>query len=68
MTDDLKTTADLAREWRCSPRKIRKAAAELGVGVDFGGRAGYRYNAADVVAIWNSMKPVVVPQRRRRVS
>lgn len=63
------TTADLAARYRCSPRKIRKAAADLGLGVDLGGRAGYRYSEADAEALWNSLRPVqTVPQRRRRAS
>lgn len=62
------TTADLATRWRCSERKVRKVAAELGVGADLGGRAGYRYTEAEAEALWKSLQPVqaVAPRRRRR--
>jgi hypothetical protein len=60
------TTADLAERLRCSERKIRKAAAVLGIGIDLGGRAGYRYTEAEADALWESMRPVQPVERRRR--
>lgn len=60
------TTADLAERLRCSERKVRKAAAALGIGVDLGGRAGYRYTEAEADALWNSLRPVQAVERRRR--
>jgi hypothetical protein len=60
------TTADLAERLRCSERKVRKAAGQLGIGVDLGGRAGYRYTEAEADALWNSLRPVQTVERRRR--
>jgi hypothetical protein len=60
------TTADLATRLRCSERKVRKAAATLGIGVDLGGRAGYRYTEAEADALWESLRPVQTVERRRR--
>jgi hypothetical protein len=60
------TTADLAERLRCSERKIRKAAAALGIGADLGGRAGYRYTEAEADALWESLRPVQTVERRRR--
>lgn len=60
------TTADLAERLRCEPRKVRKAAAALGIGVDLGGRAGYRYTEAEADALWESLRPVQAVERRRR--
>lgn len=62
------TTAEVAEQLRISPRKVRKQSAELGLGIEVGGRAGYRYNQADVDALWDSMRPVqpVAAKRRRR--
>lgn len=64
------TTAEVAEQLRISSRKVRKQSAELGLGINVGGTAGYRYNQADVDALWESMRPVqhVAPKRRRRSS
>lgn len=65
----LHTTAEVAETLRVSPRKIRKTAAELGLGIEVGGRAGFRYTDDDVAALIESMRPVQpVPARRRRRS
>ena len=60
------TTEDLASRLRCSERKVRKAAAALGIGVNLGGRAGYRYTEAEADALWDSLRPVQTVERRRR--
>lgn len=61
------TTAEVAARLRVGPRKIRKVAQELGVGLDMKGRAGWRYTEADVEAIMDALRPVqAVPVRRRR--
>lgn len=67
----MKTTAEVAELFRCSPRKVRKMAAELGLGIDLGGRAGFRYTDADIAALEQDMRPaapVTVTRRRRRAS
>lgn len=60
------TTTDLAERLRCSERKVRKAAKALGIGVNLGGRAGYRYTEAEADALWDSLRPVQTVERRRR--
>jgi hypothetical protein len=62
------TTADLATEFRISPKTIRRKAAELHLGIDLGGRAGFRYSEADRRRFIESLKPepAVTPRRRRR--
>lgn len=60
------TTADVAEQLRISPRKVRKQAAILGLGIEVGGRAGYRYSQADIDALWESMRPVQAVERKRK--
>lgn len=60
------TTAEVAEQLRISPRKVRKQSATLGLGINVGGTAGYRYNQADVDALWDSMRPVQTVERRRK--
>lgn len=64
------TTAEVAEQLRITPRKVRKQSAELGLGANIGGTAGYRYTQADIDALWDSMRPVqqVAPRRRKRAS
>lgn len=66
MTDATLTTADLADRLRCKKRKVRDAAKALGIGIDLGGRAGYRYTEAEADALWESLRPVQAVERRRR--
>ncbi len=63
MTD---TASDLATEWQVSKRKVTDTATRLGVGANFGGRAGYRFSAADKAAIWEALRPKPLPSARRR--
>lgn len=65
---ETKTTAEVAEVFRCSRRKITDTAARHGIGMDLGGRAGYRFTDADVNALREALRPaaVVVPRRRRR--
>lgn len=60
------TTAEVAEELRISTRKVRKQASALGLGIDVGGRAGYRYSDADKLALWESMRPAHPAERRRK--
>lgn len=66
MTTATLTTADLAERLRCSERKVRKSAVKLGIGIDLGGRAGYRYTEAEADALWESLRPAKPVERRRR--
>lgn len=64
------TTADLAAELHCSTRKVRKAAATLGIGINLAGSAGFRYTEAEREQLHASMRPgrepAVTPRRKRR--
>lgn len=60
------TTAEVAEQLRISPRKVRKQCAALGLGINVGGTAGYRYNQSDVDALWESMRPSQPVERRRK--
>lgn len=60
------TATEVAEELRISPRKVREVAKDIGVGANVGGTAGYRYSEADKLAIWESMRPVQVVERRRK--
>lgn len=64
----VKTTSEVAAELRLSERKITDLAAKHGIGANAGGRAGYRFSEADVLALWAAMRPKVevAPRRRRR--
>ena len=68
MTDHLYryTAKDLAAEFSVEVETIRRRLRELNLGIDFGGRAGYRYSEADREALIESLRPVVTPARRRR--
>lgn len=60
------TTADLARDFKCAPKTVRKRAAKLGIGIDLEGRAGFRYTEADRQRLIESMKPAQPVARKRR--
>ena len=61
------TTADLADEFQVHRKTIQKRAFALGLGVDFGGRAGRRYTEADRQRLDEPLRPVApTPARRRR--
>lgn len=62
------TTAEVAEQLRISKRKVRKQAATLGLGINVGGTAGYRYSQTDIDALWESMRPAqpIAAKRRRR--
>lgn len=60
------TTAQIAEHLGTTTRNVRAKAAQLGLGINLGGPAGYRYTDADVAALLESMRPAPVPARRRR--
>jgi hypothetical protein len=53
---------------RCSTRKVSELARELGVGMNLGGSAGWRFTDDDVAAMRQAMTPApsTVPEERRR--
>ena len=60
------TTDDVAARLRCSRRKVWDLAAQLGLGANLGGRAGWRFLESDVEAMWEAMRPVAPVKRQRR--
>jgi len=64
MTTDLRTR-DLAQQFGCSEWKVRNIARTLGVGMDLGGRAGFRFTAADVERIRTALAPKPTPEKAR---
>lgn len=68
-TAPLQTTAEVAAEFRCSNKKVSELARSLGIGSNFGGRAGYRFSEADKAALLEALRPAApVARRRRRAS
>lgn len=61
-------TAEVASRLDLSPRKVREVAIAKGIGFNAGGRAGYRFSAADVEALVEAMKPAAPTRPRRRRS
>jgi hypothetical protein len=60
------TTADVADRLACSHYKVRALAQQVGVGVNLGGRAGYRFTEAEYQQLRESMRVLPVPRRRGR--
>jgi transposase-like protein len=56
-TFETQTRAEVAAEFRCSPRKVSEVARKHGIGADLGGRAGWRFTEADKARLWAVMKP-----------
>lgn len=60
-------SSDLAAEFDCTPKTVTKKAKALSLGIDLGGRAGYRYSEADRRKLIESMRPAApTPKRRKR--
>lgn len=51
------TRAEVAKELRCSPRKVSETARKHGIGADLGGRAGWRFTDDDKKRLWAALKP-----------
>lgn len=51
MTERLYKTSEVAEQFRCSRKKITAVATELGVGLNLGGSAGFRFSDADIDAM-----------------
>jgi hypothetical protein len=61
-------TDDLALELDCSRKTIRRKAAILGIGIDLGGRAGFRYSNEDRRRLLESLKPDQPAPRKRKAT
>lgn len=64
--DGFMLTAEVADRLRISPRKVREVALSNGIGFNAGGRAGYRFSAADVDLLVEAMRPEPPVKKRRR--
>lgn len=54
---NMETIHEVAEEFRCSPRKLSDVAREHGIGMNLGGRAGWRFTQADKLALQQAMRP-----------
>lgn len=54
-TERLYKTSEVAEKFRCSRKKVASLAAELKVGLNLGGSAGFRFSEADVEAMRESL-------------
>lgn len=73
MTTATETTAEVASWLRCSRAKVYALAREHRIGINLGGRAGWRFTEADKKALREAMRPATAapqpvrrPKRRRR--
>lgn len=57
MSDYVHSTGDLAEALGCHRDTIRHRAKALGLGIDLGGSAGFRFSDADKAALIESMRP-----------
>lgn len=55
---EIQTAAEVAEELRCSARKVKDTARAHAIGINLGGRAGWRFTAADKRALLDAMRPV----------
>lgn len=62
----VQTAREVANEFRCSARKVTEVATANGIGANLGGKAGFRFNEADKLALWEAMRPQAAPSVRRR--
>lgn len=60
------TTASLAAEFGIDRKTLRKKAGVLGLGIDFGGRAGFRYSDDDRQRLIESLRPVPIKKARKQ--
>lgn len=66
MTDVELTTSQVAHRLGCSLYKVRTQAQRLGVGINLGGRAGFRFTEPEYQRLRESMRVLPQPARRRR--
>jgi hypothetical protein len=60
------TTESLAAEFDVDRKTLRKKARALGIGIDFGGRAGFRYSEDDRRKLIDSLRPVPEVKKARK--
>lgn len=56
---------DVAAMFGCHRQTLIRIAKRLGVGMNLGGRAGFRFSDDDVAVIREALRPKVVTKRRR---
>jgi len=60
------TTSDVANRLGCSHYKVYSLARQLGVGINLGGPAGFRFTEAEYERLRSSMRILPVPGGKRR--
>lgn len=65
MTANL-TVEDVRLRLGCSKYKVRTLAQQVGVGINLGGRAGYRFTEAEYEQLRDSMRVRPLPKKRGR--
>jgi hypothetical protein len=56
-TFENQTLYEVAAEFKVGPRKLARVAKANGIGIQGGGRVGWRFTAADKRALWEAMRP-----------
>ena len=56
------TTKEVALRLRCSARTVTKTASKHGIGVNYGGSAGFRFTEDDVDRIRQTFAPVTAAE------
>ena len=60
-----KTAVEVALQFGCSDRKVKREAARFGIGINLRGSAGWRFNDADIAALRKALTPPPAVERRR---
>lgn len=60
-----RNASQVAAIFGCSKRKVTDEATRHGIGYNLGGRAGYRFTAADVERLRKAMAPRAAVEGRR---
>lgn len=61
----MRTAPEVAAELRCNRQTVVRMAKRLGVGMNLGGRAGFRFSDDDIATMREALRPKVVTRRRR---
>lgn len=60
------TTESLAADFQVDRKTLRRKARALGLGIDFGGRAGFRYSEDDRRKLIESLRPAPEVKKARK--
>lgn len=65
MTGQVYTTAEVAEQLRCSRKRVREAATKYGLGMNLGGRAGFRFTTQDLDELLEHLRIPAAPKKKR---